>query len=219
MTQGAPKKFAFDNVFDDAGSVVGEASRYKHSYTAAEAERLKAQAFAEGQRAAFAQAEHQTAEALGAISHACSQALGALARVAHNHRESSADLAMAVGRKIADAALECFPQAPVAAALTDLAREIEAKPVLKVRVAPELVERVQAVLEQAAVSCGYPGQITVSDDPDLPLAAFCLDWGEGKAEFNPEAAAARIAEALDTALAAEGLHAEPLISTSEADHG
>ena len=57
----------------------------------------------------------------------------------------------------------------------------------------------------------------------LPLAAFTLDWGEGRAAFDPEAAAARVAAALDEALAAEGLHAEPLLPTPdhnfEADHG
>lgn len=219
MTQPAPKKFAFDTVFSDDGAVVSQAARPKRMYAAAEVEQIKAQAFADGQRSTVALAEQQTAQAVSEISRACSQALGALARVAHNHREASANLAMAVGRKIADAALECFPQAPVAAALADLAREIEAKPQLKVRVAPDLVERVQAVLEQTAQGCGYPGQIIVSDDPALPPAAFSLNWGEGKAEFNPEAAAERIAEALDTALAAEGLHAEPLITESEADHG
>ena len=45
----------------------------------------------------------------------------------------------------------------------------------------------------------------------LPMAAFVLDWGDGRAAFDPEQAAARVAEALSTALAAEGLHAEPLI--------
>ena len=54
---------------------------------------------------------------------------------------------------------------------------------------------------------------------DLTLAAFVLDWGDGRADFDPAAAADRVAQALHTALAAEGLHAEPLISANEADHG
>jgi flagellar assembly protein FliH len=46
-------------------------------------------------------------------------------------------------------------------------------------------------------------------------AAFVLDWGDGKAAFDPQDAALRVAAALDAALAAEGLHAEPLLSASE----
>jgi flagellar assembly protein FliH len=41
--------------------------------------------------------------------------------------------------------------------------------------------------------------------------AFTLDFGDGSAAFDPQAAAQRVAEALHAALAAEGLHAEPLI--------
>ena len=39
-------------------------------------------------------------------------------------------------------------------------------------------------------------------------AAFLFDWGEGRAAFDPAAAAGRVAAALEAALAAEGLHAE-----------
>ena len=66
------------------------------------------------------------------------------------------------------------------------------------------------------------GQIVARADPDLPRAAFTLDWGDGRAAFDPEAAAARVAAALDAALAAEGLHGEALPLTTlelESDHG
>ena len=57
---------------------------------------------------------------------------------------------------------------------------------------------------------------TVGAPAPLP---FAFDWGEGRAAFDPEVSAARVAEALDAALAAEGLHAEPLLPHDEADHG
>ncbi len=51
-----------------------------------------------------------------------------------------------------------------------------------------------------------------------------LDWGDGSAAFDPAGAAARVAEALEGALAAEGLHAEALAlpssnPTRRSDHG
>ena len=145
-------------------------------------------------------------------------ALGTLTTVAHEHRSGAAKLALGAARKIADAALERFPEAPLSAALEALAREIEAVPRLVLRCAPEGLEAMQAALTEAAVSAGYPGQILAKADPALPPAAFVLDWGDGSATFDPIEAEARVAQALDTALAADGLHAEPLPSANEAPH-
>ena len=125
---------------------------------------------------------------------------------------------MAAARKIADSALAKFPEAPVPAALEALAREVEASPRLLVKVAPEAQERVQAALDGMATSLGPAGRIEARAEPGMTLAAFVLDWGDGRASFDPVDAAQRIQTALDQALAAEGLHAEPLIP-SEPDHG
>jgi flagellar assembly protein FliH len=219
MTQPTRQLFGFDTVFDDAGAVAYQAPQRKKSWTPEEVEQIRQAAFAEGERSAIAQAEAAAADALADIARAARSAMSALAAVAHDHRTGSAELAMAAARRIADAALTRFPDAPVSAALEALAREVEAQPRLTVRVAAGLEERVQAALDQTAIAIGFQGQITARPDATLPLAAFVLDWGDGKAAFDPLAAAERVAAALDAALAAEGLHAEPLIPASEADHG
>lgn len=219
MTEPAHKPFAFDTVFDEAGAVAYQAPPRKRLFTSDEVEQIRAAAFAEGERSAVAQAEAQAADALADIARGARSALTALAAVAHEHRTGSAELALAAARRIADAALSRFPDAPVSAALEALAREIEAQPRLVVRVAAGLEGRVQDALDQTAAAIGFPGRITARADAALPPAAFVLDWGDGKAAFDPLAAAERVAVALDAALAAEGLHAEPLIPASEADHG
>jgi flagellar assembly protein FliH len=213
------RKFNFDTVFDGAGEVASAPIRAKRFFAADEVERIRVMALAEGERSMLARAEESKAQALTAIGGAAKAALGALAEVAHEHRSNCAELALACARTIAGAALERFPQAPAEAALAGLAREIEATAKLIVRTAPEMVEALQAALVHTAADCGFPGQIVVKEDSALPLAAFVFDWGDGRADFDPDAAAARVAEALRTALAAEGLHAEPLISANEADHG
>jgi flagellar assembly protein FliH len=212
------RKFTFDTVFDGDGAVYTPL-RAKRSFTPEEVEQVRAHAFTEGERSAVVRAEEAQAAALAEIAQAAKTALGALARVAHEHRTACAELALAGARAIAGAALEQFPEAPAAAALQTLSREIEATARLMVRAAPEMVERLQSALDETAQACGFPGQIVVKADPALPLAGFVLDWGDGRAAFDPTQAAERVAEALHTALAAEGLHAEPLISPSEADHG
>jgi flagellar assembly protein FliH len=203
------RKFTFDTVFDGDGGVAYAATRPKRAFSPDEVEQVRIQAFAEGERSAVVRAEEAAAAALAEIGRAAKTALGALAHVAHEHRTACAELALACARTIAGAALEQFPQAPARAALQGLAREIESAPKLAVRTAPDMVERLQAALDETALACGFPGQIVVKGDPALPAAAFVLDWGDGRAAFDPVDAAERVAEALHTALAAEGLHAEP----------
>jgi flagellar assembly protein FliH len=72
-------------------------------------------------------------------------------------------------------------------------------------------------LTTAAAKAGYPGQIAVRPDAGLTGAAFVLDWGDGSAAFDPQQTADRIAQALEAALAAEGLHAEPLLPVSPSE--
>jgi flagellar assembly protein FliH len=219
MSAAPLPRFSFDTVFDGEGVVVSSAPRPKRHYTPEEVEAVRAQAYAEGERSVTALAEMHAAAALHSVSTSVTAALPLLAHAAHAHRAESAELALAAARKIADAALDQFPTAAAEAALVALAREIEAAPRLVVRAAPELIERLQPALDRVAEACGYPGQIIVKSDPEAAPAAFVFDWGEGRAAFDPEEAAERVAAALRTALAAEGLHAEPLISAPEADHG
>ncbi|HYD43932.1 MAG TPA: flagellar assembly protein FliH [Phenylobacterium sp.] len=210
-----PQKFAFDTVFDGAGTITQAPVLPKRLFPAEEVERIRAAAFAEGERAAITQAETVQARALAQIAEAAQAALPRLAEVAHEHRVGSAQLALACGRTIADAALELFPQAPVKAALESLAREIETAPKLVVTAGEEVARGLAELLEQTAQAIGYAGQIVVRPDAGMPTAAFTLDFGDGSAAFDPAAAAARVAAVLEATLAAEGLHAEPLIPASE----
>jgi flagellar assembly protein FliH len=204
------RKFTFDTVFDQAGGAYTP-PRPKTSFTVDEVEAVRAAAFAEGERSAVARAEAEAARALVGIRDAARDALGALAAAAHEHRIGAADLAMVAARKIADAALEEFPEAPAHAALVALTRELEQQPRLIVRAAPELAERLQRSLSHVADAIGFSGQILAKPDHTLPLAAFVFDWGDGKASFDPTDAGARVGAAIEAALAAEGLHAEPLL--------
>jgi flagellar assembly protein FliH len=206
-----PRKFDFDTVFDGAGDVVFSTPRPKRLYPVEEVEAIRAQARAEGEQAALSSMAALQAQALAHIADACRQALPTLAAVAHSHREGSAALAQACARAIADAALDRFPAEPLRAALAALAREIEAAPRLIVSVSPELIEGMDAALAETAQAVGYAGSIMVRPQGGLARGAFTLDFGDGSAAYDPQAAADRIAQALNAALAAEGLHAEPLV--------
>ena len=211
----SPQKFGFEVEFDAAGEIAYAAPRPKRSFTPEEVEEIRAQARAEGERAALTSVTAQQMAALSEIARACSYALPALANVAHEHRVGAAELALACGRAIAGAALDRFPEAPVQAALEALAREIEAAPRLVVSAAPGLAETLQGMLDETAQRVGFAGALQVRGDLTLGQHAFTLDFGDGAGSFDPAQAAQRVADTLQAALAAEGLHGEALIPGGE----
>lgn len=206
----APRPFTFDTVFD-GDRVIAPVRPKAVVYTAEDLEAARAAGYASGRADAVARAEADAAAALAEATAAIRAALAALTALAHDHRTASAELALTAARKIAGAALDQFPEQPALAALDALARELESRPRLIVRAAPAGAERLEAVLSQAAEHAGFAGQLAVKADPALPRAAFVFDWGEGRAAYDPDKAADMVQQALDRALAAEGLHAEPLL--------
>ncbi len=214
MTDHAPlnsRPFSFDTEFDGAGSVV-RASDFrptKRAYMPSEVEALVAQARFEAREAALAEAASIEAMGVAAIGQAMGQAIPALAHVAQTHREQSAGLALAAARVIAAAALERLPTGPLQSALETLGQEIDGSPRLVIR-ASGLEPGVQAKIQAVCVDAGFTGAVAFREDLSLPLAAFQLEWADGRADFDPAAAAERIATALTNALASEAGHAESL---------
>ncbi len=207
--------FSFDTEFDASGVVV-QASSFRparRSYTPAEVEAAVAQARLEARSEALAERESLQAMALSAIGQALASAAPALTQVAQAHREQAAELAMAAARVVAASALDRFPEAPLRAALEALGQEIDASPRLVVRTG-DLDEAGRARIEQLCADAGFSGVVAFRDQPDLPPAAFQLEWADGRAAFDPADAFARMGEALASALAAEAGHAETLTPQS-----
>jgi len=202
-----PQRFAFDVSFDADGGP--SPARLKRTYSADEAEALRQAAYHEGEAAARNALEAQRAQALIDLAETARAGLAALSQVAHNHRVHAAGLAMACGKAIADSALALFPHAPLQAAMESLTREFNETPRLTLR-APGDPEALQALAEQMGQEIGYPGQVVVKAEPGDAGAAFSLDWGDGSAVFNPDATAARIADVIAAALAADRLHADAI---------
>lgn len=213
MTSAAPSRpFAFDTEFDSDG-VVLQASAWrpaKRSYSPDEVEMLVAQARAETREQTLTELAGIQSMALSTIGQALNAAAPALTQVAQQHREQSVELALAAARVVAAASLDRFPHGPLQAALEALGQEIDASPRLVIRTG-ELTDETRVQLEQLGADAGFSGVVAFRDDPGLPTAAFRLEWADGRADFDPDNAFARMAEALNSALAAEAGHAEHLI--------
>jgi flagellar assembly protein FliH len=209
--QPETKAFFFDTEFDAGGEVVRGSSwrPTKRAWTQGEVEALVAQASVEARETALAEIASIQAMALSSIGQALEAAAPALTQIAQAHREQSAELAMAAARVVAAAALDRFPEAPLQAALEALGQEIDASPRLVIRTG-DLTDETRTRLQQLGADAGFSGIVAFRDEPGLPPAAFRLEWADGRADFDPADAFARMAEALNSALAAEAGHAETL---------
>ena len=211
MTAPASTPFAFDTEFDAAGVVV-QASAWRptrRAFTPDEVDVLLAEARQQARDEALAESESLQARALSAIGDALAAAAPSLAQVARAHREQSAELALAAAHVVAAAALDRFPAGPLQAALEALGQEIDSSPRLVIRTG-DLDDANRARIEQLCADAGFSGVVAFREGADLPPAAFQLEWADGRAAFDPEAAFARMREALASALAAEAGHAEIL---------
>lgn len=210
-THPEAKAFFFDTEFDAGGEVVrGSTWRpVKRAWTQGEVDALVAQAALEARETALAEVASIQAMALSSIGQALEAAAPALTQIAQAHREQSAELAMAAARVVAAAALDRFPEAPLQAALEALGQEIDASPRLVIRTG-DLNDETRARLQQLASDAGFSGVLAFRDEPGLPPAAFRLEWADGRADFDPADAFARMVEALNSALASEAGHAETL---------
>ena len=203
--------FTFDTEFDAAGVVVQPSAfrPTKRAFTPNEVEALVAQARLEARTEALAETESLRAMALSTIGQALTDAIPTLAHIARAHREQAAELALSAARVVASAALERFPAGPLQAALEALGQEIDASPRLVIRTG-DLDDANRARITQLCDDSGFSGVVAFREEPGLPAASFQLEWADGRAEFDADAAFVRIGEALTSALAAEAGHAEPL---------
>jgi len=204
--------FAFDTEFDAAGVIVNAPAAFrpvKRAYGPAEVDALVAQARLDARNEALAEVESIQAMALSAIGQALTTAVPVLTQVAQLHREQAAELAMAAARVVAASALDRHPEAPIQAALEALGQEIDASPRLVIRTG-ELTEATHARIQQLCADAGFSGVVAFRAEPGMALAAFQLEWADGRAAFEPDEAFARIREALHSTLAAEAGHADKL---------
>lgn len=204
MTQPAtPRPFGFDTEFGADGQIVRQTEWQppKRSYSPAEVEAMIAQARLEARQQALSEVEALRADALSVVAQTVASAANALGQIAEQHRQQSAELAVACGRALSGAAFDLFPRRPLEVTLEQLAQEIDASPRLLIR-APQLDAEARAQIEQLCVQSGFSGMVVFRDEAGAP-ASFVLEWADGRASFDPAEAETRLRDALQVALAAE----------------
>ncbi len=177
-------KFTFDTVFADQSDIVSEAARLRRRRTLTEGEidKLRAEARAEGAKAAEVRALEVLTKAVTDAADVMRGALAKISRDADVIRVQSAEIAFIVARKVARAALDAFPVAEVEAALREAMHQAIGEPRILLRAAPPVAEALAPRIAEIAHEEGFDGRVQVSGDLALKGADCRVEWRGGGAE-------------------------------------
>jgi hypothetical protein len=167
----------------------------KHSYKPNEVEEIRAKAFEEGQRLAEEGLIQVQTRALENLTMAAYESLKQLETELEDNRQNSLRLCVAVAQKLAGGALDQAPSLPLEAAMRLLSLELKRQTSLWIA-HQGLAEEAIVKIEQDLRDKGFEGTIQWILRPNEPKAWFEIEWGEGRASFDPEHIASEILNAL-----------------------
>ena len=191
-------KFLFDSDFGPAAKVV------KSTITNAQLEAAGAEAEARGYRngliAAEAQArteaERRSAAAFERIASGIDQMRASLKTVEDRFEAEAVEVALAVGRKLANELIAREPFAEIAALADQCFRELLAAPHLVVRINGALYGDAKEKLDELARARGFEGRLVVMADADLASGDCRIEWADGGLKRDRASTEAAIAEAV-----------------------
>ncbi|KTS24884.1 flagellar assembly protein FliH [Methylobacterium indicum] len=186
------RRFLFDTDFslpggkpqrEDPGAPGAAAAQAAAEAEASARAAAEASAFARGLQEGRAQAEAQVQARLAdALNRVAAAAAGMIAAADERDaaREAQAlDFAVALGRKIAGAALDSQPVAVIAEAAGRALQHLRGVPHLAIRVHDDLVEETERQVARLARERGYDGRLIVLGDPGLAPGDARIEWADG----------------------------------------
>ena len=177
-------KFTFDTVFAGEHDVVSEPARARKrcSLTQVEIEALRAEARADGVKDGEVRALEATAAGAEQAAAAVREALAQTAGDIEGLRATAAEIALAVARKLARAALAAFPAEEVETCLREAIHQAIGEPRIVLKVAPNVAGALKDRIAEIAHEEGYDGRIQLSEGPGLVNADCRIEWRGGGAE-------------------------------------
>jgi flagellar assembly protein FliH len=184
-----PAKFKFDTEFRLEGDQISVAARAraKKTLTQDEIDQMCARARTEGMKAGEARALEAiaagTVDVAGAVRHALSRTHDDIETV----RKEAAEIAFAVARKLAAAALEALPAADVELALREAVHQAIGEPRIVLRASKRVVDALNGRIDEIVQEEGFEGRVVVGIDPAITGADCRIEWRGGGAERNEAA--------------------------------
>lgn len=193
MAGAAPTRFRFDLDLghrENHGAAISEGAMA--ALIAAAREDGRREGFAEGERTATAAA----AQALAAAATGLADHAAALCAARDDTRAAlrieAAELATAVGRKLASALIAARPTTEIEALVADCLVSLDAVPHLVIRCHPDLADAVRELALARIATSGFAGRLVVLGDPDRALGDARIEWADGGIERDRAALDAEI---------------------------
>lgn len=185
------RKFAFDTEFGTEAAALADASpNARRTLTREEAEALAADAFARGRAEAEAAATQRLSDAAATLAEAAARIEAGLAGEIEALREDARRLSLAIGRKIAQEALDGFGDARITAAIEAALEHFPTSPRLTALVSEADAPRIETAVREAAQRCN--ATITLRTSAAAERGDVTLEWGEGRIDFSRRDALAAI---------------------------
>lgn len=211
MNAANANRFNFDTVFGEDGEIVRAAPRQrpKSSFTPAEVEEIRREAFTEGSKNAEAASAVALAHALNAAAARTVELLARQDAALAAIRAEASSLAISAARRVANHALDRYPLAEIETVLAAALHAYHGEPRFVVRLTPSMAGPLQEKLPQAIEAQGYPGRVVVMGDPSLRGADCRVEWADGGLERNTDAIFAAMEAEIERWHAAEAAGGAP----------
>lgn len=201
----APAKFMFDLDFG-APKPANTIPLSDHETKLGEAEtRGYRNGFAAGQEEAASDSARRLAVAMESIAHSLSLLARGLSSVELRVEAEAVEVAVATGRKLAEALIAREPFAEIETLAKGCFRELVNTPHVVVRLNDALYAEAQAKLADIARETGFDGRLLILAEPDIAIGDCRIEWADGGMIRDKAAADALISETVQRFV--EGRHA------------
>jgi flagellar assembly protein FliH len=196
MTATPQRKFTFDTEFHAEGDRPAPAARarQRQTLTVAELEGLQTLARHEGETTAAVRASEALERAVTGLTDEIRATLDDKMEALRNE---AAEMALAMARKIAGAALAALPSGEVENMLRQAMHLAVGEPRLTLMAAPVVAQALEPRIQAIAREEGYDGRVAIAADPRLTGGDCRIEWRGGGAERSEQA----VEEALAALLA------------------
>lgn len=170
------------------GAYDAEAEASSPLYTEEEVELAREEAYVAGHTAALEEASNAMEQAMVTALTRCAEGIASLKpgldRATAEIGELSAQVALAVCRKLLPHTGGEYAAREIAALVSALMPELHAQPRLMLRVHPDMVPLVRDRIAQLADRAGFEGRVVTVEEPGMALSDARLEWADGGAERN-----------------------------------
>lgn len=196
------QKFLFDENFGDADGSWSERRRRSkpETYTAEDLHTARLEGFAEGKaegrRAATGEIEATAAAALDRLASGLDACRAELDLVLSAQARDAAEIAVEIGRRLAQELLAAQPLSEIEALVTHCLGELRDEPRLVVRTSEPVAEALRDRVDDLARRSGFEGRVVLLPDDALGPQDCRIEWADGGAVRELEAIEAEIADAV-----------------------